>query len=127
MKKLLLLITALFLLVSVEGQILRYSNYTALPSEGGSNDLLDSLTVYYDMGESSGNLSDEIESRTATANGTPSYSQTGKVGDCISFSGDDYFAMTEDADLRIYEQDISFSCWFYINALPSAGDRKSVV
>ena len=29
MKKLLLLITALFLLVSVEGQILRYSNYTA--------------------------------------------------------------------------------------------------
>ena len=29
MKKLLLLITALFILASVEGQILRYSNYTA--------------------------------------------------------------------------------------------------
>ena len=33
MKKLLFFITALFLLVSVEGQILRYSNYTA-PAEG---------------------------------------------------------------------------------------------
>ena len=39
MKKLLLLITALFLLVSVDGQILRYSNYTAPtpPEEPASN------------------------------------------------------------------------------------------
>ena len=36
MKKLLLLITALFLLVSVDGQILRYSNYTA--PGGGDED-----------------------------------------------------------------------------------------
>lgn len=34
MKKLLLLITALFILASVEGQILRYSNYTAPVTDG---------------------------------------------------------------------------------------------
>jgi hypothetical protein len=44
MKKLLLLITALFILASVEGQILRYSNYTApTPPEEPSGEFPDSL------------------------------------------------------------------------------------
>ena len=48
MKKLLLLITGLLLLVSVEGQILRYSNYTAptsAPSEGNCDEYETVLTA----------------------------------------------------------------------------------
>ena len=53
MKKLLLLITALFILASVEGQILRYSNYTAPtppepePELRGPDELWDGHTVVW--------------------------------------------------------------------------------
>lgn len=47
MKKLLLLITALFILASVEGQILRYSNYTApAPPEEPSGGITDDFEAY---------------------------------------------------------------------------------
>jgi hypothetical protein len=49
MKKLLLLITSLFILASVEGQILRYSNYVAptLPAEMVYNGTFDSADGWY--------------------------------------------------------------------------------
>ena len=50
MKKLLLLITALFILASVEGQILRYSNYTApTPPVDSANWEDEYKVVYYAM------------------------------------------------------------------------------
>lgn len=123
MKRLLTIIIGLFLLVSLNGQILRYSNYTASTGNG----LLDSLVFYFSLEETSGTLVDAAGSNDATAYGNPTYAQTGAVGNCLSFDGDgDYLAMTEVADLRIYDQDVSFSFWVYLSSAPAAGTYYGV-
>lgn len=87
MKKLLLLITGLLLLFSVEGQILRYSNYTA-PVTEDNNELLTGLQGYWSFEELSGTI---IYDSTPNNNdgafvNTPTINQTGKIGKCYSFA-----------------------------------------
>jgi hypothetical protein len=133
MKRLLIIPIILLFTVFCNGQTILHTG-SSFPTaqitageEVEDNDLLDNLVFYYDFSESSGNLSDEVSSRTATAGGTPSYSQTGKIGNCIAFSGDDYFSMTEASDLYAYQTDISFSSWVYITSVPADGVQCGII
>lgn len=66
----------------------------------------------YHMNEAAGNLVDSTaNANSGTAVGTPTYSQTGKIGDCITFSGDDYFTgVLPQADVPIDDGVFEFWC-----------------
>ncbi|GAH26346.1 unnamed protein product, partial [marine sediment metagenome] len=70
----------------------------------------DFLAVYH-MNEVSGNLVDSTANgNTGTAVGAASYSQTGKIGDCIVFDGNDYFTgVLPQADVSL--TDGMFEFW----------------
>ena len=121
MKKLLLLITALFILASVEGQILRYSNYVAQPEEpgGSENGLLTNLVAYWKLDESSGTLDDAVGSNNSTAC-IADYDSTGKINSCLYFNGGigDYAEFADAANLQMYNQDFTMMAWVYMHDLP---------
>lgn len=123
MKKLLLLITGLLLLFSVEGQILRYSNYTApTPPEEETNDFLTNLVAYWAFEESSGTL-DDSQGSNNSASCSADYGSTGISGNCLSFTAanSDYVGLTDADALRMYDQDFTFVAWINPSAYPAAG------
>ena len=118
MKKLLLLITGLLLLFSVEGQILRYSNYTTpVPPTPETNDFLTNLVAYWKLDEASGTLADSQGSNDATTT-TADYDSTGISGKCMHFTlaNSDFLVMTDAAALQMYDQDFTFAAWVYLKS-----------
>lgn len=123
MKKLLTLITGLLLLLSVDGQILRYSNYVApiLSTGGGESTLWDGLTAVFDLQETIVPIVDEIANLTSIGTvGTTAinYSQTGISGNCMHFN---YLPSYGSGQRIIVGNDLllhgtlSVSLWFYVN------------
>lgn len=124
MKKLLTILTGLLLLLSVDGQILRYNNYVAPLAEG--NGLKTNLVVYLPLDETSGTYIDAHSSNDATDHGELWGSESnGKLGNAIIVTAGttDYLSMTEVADLQMVNSDISVSFWMYANSIQSSGTR----
>jgi len=70
--------------------------------------LTDNLLAYWKMDEASGSIIDAHGSNDGTTPDNPTYSQDGKIGTSIYFSGNDYF----DIDgLASTTQDYSFQFW----------------
>lgn len=124
MKKLLLLITGLLLLFSVEGQILRYSNYTAPAPPAASNDFLTNLVAYWALEESSGTLTDSQGDADMTNDGA-TYGATGINGDCLDFelSEMDYIYRANTDALEMYNNDYTFAAWIYVESINDAADN----
>lgn len=62
------------------------------------------------MQETSGNLTDSTAAKTATKTGSPTYSQTGKIGNSITFGSAAYFTGS-DAGFPTSNGDGSMSIW----------------
>ena len=80
-----------------------YGNGTACNQENAADVWSNNYVGVWHLKETTGGA-DAIKDSTfnthhGTTNGTPGYSQTGKVGDAIGFSGDDYINVTDHADL----------------------------
>jgi hypothetical protein len=122
MKRLLTIIIGLFILTSLQGQILRYSNYTALPAPpSGSNDFLTNLVAYYKLNEtgapSGADVVDSQNGHNGTIGGTVS-----RDGSSYDFDGSTgYVEMTDHADLQMTTEDVSVSIWVYVHAYPESG------
>jgi hypothetical protein len=125
MKKLLLLITGLLLFFSAEGQILRYSNYTApVTPPAETNDFLTSLVAYWKLDEASGTLVDSDGANDMTAYNSPTYGEDGMgLGDALLFAraSSQYLQCSAAADLVIYDQDVSACAWVYFSTIPASG------
>lgn len=65
--------------------------------------ITDNLKAYWKMDEASGNIVDIHNSHTGTPTGTPTYGQTGKLGNAILLTKatPDYFTVPDHADLTL--------------------------
>lgn len=70
-----------------------YYSKVGVGADPSTTDTWDSdFKAVYHMNEAAGNLADSTANgNSGIAVGIPTYSQAGKIGDCITFSGDDYF------------------------------------
>ena len=126
MKKLLLLITALFILASAEGQILRHSNYTA-PTPVVNN-LLTSLIAYWDLDESTGKAIDLHASYDGTLTNAPTQNQSGLLGTSYLFEEDDNEKINCGLEVGDFgTSDCSISAWIKIPAEVTAGDQDAIL
>ena len=67
---------------------------------GGGGGPASGLVSHWEMEDASGNIADSVGSNTGTANGNPTYSVTGQIGDAIDFDGaGDYFDAGSDTSL----------------------------
>lgn len=77
--------------------------------------LADNATLCLPMDEASGNLTDIVGAKTATANGTPTYSVTGPVTGKTAIqltAAGDYFTVADHADLDLGDGPFSIEVWF---------------
>jgi len=124
MKKLLLLITALFILASVEGQILRYSNYT-----GQSPHFLTNLVAYYAFEEASGTLRDSKNANDVETINGADYQQPGKNNYSMRFvrANGDHCVLAQYDDLTMYDQDFTIVAWIYQTGDAADGTLEGIV
>lgn len=75
--------------------------------------LIDKVSSWWEMEESSGNRNDSHGSNTLTANNGVS-SRPGKIGNGADFvyTDDDYLSMADNSDVRFDDSDIAFGIWF---------------
>lgn len=127
MKRLLTFITALFLLVSLNGQIMRYNNYVAPPEEG-TNDFLTNLAAYWAFEEGSGTLDDSQGSNNSTGC-TADYGSTGINGNCLSFTAanEDHVTFADAAALQMYDQDFTMVAWINLTDYAASGVHRTVI
>lgn len=67
------------------------------------------------MGESSGNLTDRVASKTATVSGSPTYGATGPVPGYTAIdisAGTQYFTVADHADLDLNGTDFTVELWY---------------
>ena len=123
------LVFILFLLstISVNAQIGRFPFSRSITSEI-DNDLLTNLVAYWTLDEASGVLVDSQGSNDMTNSGGTQNS-TGKLGKCVEFvnAESDYCYTADAADLRIYDQDFTFSAWIYLNSYPGVGNAWGIL
>jgi hypothetical protein len=127
MKRLLTIIIGLFLLISLNGQILRYSNYVAPPEEG-TNDFLTNLVAYWAFEEESGTIDDSAGDNNSTGCDAD-YGSTGINGNCLSFTAASSDVVTfADADaLRMYDQDFTYVAWINPVDYPAASQYYGII
>lgn len=121
MKRIYSILIGLLLLTSLQGQILRYSNYFVQPPVG-SNELLTGIQAYWKLDEASGNAIDAHASYDGTQWNTPTLNQTGKIGTSWLFanaSDEGAYCGTVIGDFGI--NDFSISLWFYLTSQPGDG------
>jgi len=85
-------------------------------SEGWNNATLDAysgnLIALYKLDESSGSAVDVINAINGTASGSPSYGQSGVIGNCVEFDGtDDKFVTAQSASFPA--TDFTLALWVY--------------
>lgn len=124
MKRLLTFITALFLLVSLNGQILRYSNYVA-----PTPDLLTNLVAYYKFEEASGTLYDSQNNNDIETVNGPDYRQAGKKDYCLRFirANSDVCILAQYDDLTMTDQDFTIACWIYQDGDAANGTVEGII
>jgi len=66
------------------------------------------------MGETSGNIRDSTGTKDGAVVGSPDYQETGKIGKCIYFDGDnnEYFDIVDDT-YKFNSEDVTFEFWVY--------------
>lgn len=78
---------------------------------GGEPSAFDDVVSYWSFDEASGNAADLASSNTLAQVGTVTRA-TGKIGNgATSFSDSNYFSVSNNAELDLYDTDFSFSMW----------------
>lgn len=128
MKRLLILFSLLIFLIPVKGQFLKTGSAYTKNTQAAGNDFLTNLVAYWKFEEASGTL-DDAQGSNNSESCTADYGSTGINGDCLSFTAanSDCVILTDAADLRMYDQDLTFVAWIYITDLPGTGVAYSVL
>jgi len=96
--------------------------WETLVAEGGGgeaeNAMLDSILLYLALDEVSGTTANDA---VGTNDGTTSatVNQAGKLGRSFLFDGTKHITVPYNSTLLPADDEFSFSCWFYLSALPS--------
>jgi hypothetical protein len=103
--------------VSFDPKFIKFSKSTATSS------LLTSLKAWWKMDEASGTVYDSTANdNDLTANDTPTYSASGKIGTAIAFNSDyDALAIASSANTKPSADVFSVSFWLKFSTLPSVG------